>query len=127
MARAYDPLVAPDPDDWQSMGEDERMMLVMKYHREAGVELPNERTHAAIHVIVENQIALGDEVPTQATVERLIREGLDRHDAIHAVGSVLVNFIHELLDDGDAAPSANQRFYDELKKLKAAEWLKGFR
>jgi len=35
--------------------------------------------------------------------------------------------MHELLDDGDAAPSANQSFYDELKKLKAAEWLKGFR
>ena len=40
MARAYDPLNAPDHDDWQSMDEDERMMLVMEYHREAGVELP---------------------------------------------------------------------------------------
>ena len=40
MARPYDPLNAPDPDDWQSIGEDERMMLVMEYHREAGVELP---------------------------------------------------------------------------------------
>ncbi len=124
---AYDPLNAPDPDEWQSMDEDERITLVMEHHRESGVELPNEQTHAAIHVIVENQIALGDEVPTQATVERLIREGLDRHDAIHAVGSVLVNFMHALLDDGDAAARASQSFYDELKKLKAAEWLKGFR
>ncbi len=123
----YDPLNAPDPDEWQSMDEDERITLVMEHHRESGVEPQNEQTHAAIHVIVENQIALGDEVPTEATVECLIREGLGRHDAIHAVGSVLVNFMHELLDDGDAAPSANQSFYDELKKLKAAEWLKGFR
>ncbi len=30
MARSYDPLSAPDPDDWQSMDEDERMMLVME-------------------------------------------------------------------------------------------------
>ncbi len=119
----YDPLNAPDPDEWHSMDEDERITFVMEYHRESGVELPNERTHAAIHVIVENQRALGDEAPTQATVERLIREGLDRHDAIHAVGNVLVNFMHELLDDGDAAPSANRSFYDELKKLEAAEWL----
>ncbi len=123
----YDPLNAPDPDEWQSMDEDERISLVMEHHRESGVELPNERTHTAIHVIVENHIALGDEVPTQAIVERLIREGLDRHDAIHAVGSVLVNFMHELLGGGEAAPNANERYYEELKKLKAAEWLKGFR
>ncbi len=52
---------------------------------------------------------------------------LDRHDAIHAVGSVLVNFMHELLDDGEAAPNANETFYEELKKLTATEWLKGGR
>ncbi len=119
----YDPLNAPDPDEWQSMDEDERITLVMEHHRESGVELPNERTHAAIHVIVENQIALGDEVPTEATVECLIREGLDRHDAIHAVGSVLVDFVQALICD-DAAPGANERYNEELKKIKAAEWLK---
>ncbi len=124
---AYDPLNAPDPDAWQSMDEDERITLVMEHHRVAGVELPNEQVHAVVHVVVENQIALGDEVPTQAIVERLIREGLDRHDAIHAVGSVLVNFMHELLDDREATPSANETFYDELKKLTATEWLKGVR
>ncbi len=33
MARAYDSLNAPDPDDWQSMGEEERMMLVIRTAR----------------------------------------------------------------------------------------------
>ncbi len=127
MARSYDPLSAPDPDDWQSMDEDERINLVMEYHRDAGVELSNERVHAVVHVVVENQIALGDEIPVQGTLERLIGEGLHRHDAIHAVGNVLANFIHELLGDDDAAPSANERYYAELKKLTAAEWLKEFR
>ncbi len=126
MARAYDPLNAPDPDDWQSMGEDERMMLVMECHREAGVELPNEQVHAVVHVVVENQIALGDEMSAQATLERLMREGLDRHEAIHAVGSVLVDFVQALICD-DAAPGANERYNEELKKLTAAEWLKTFR
>ena len=90
---AYDPLNAPDPDEWQSMDEDERITLVMEHHRESGVELPNEQLHAVVHVVVENQIALGDEMSAQATLERLMREGLDRHDAIHAVGSVLVDFV----------------------------------
>ncbi len=48
MARAYDSLNAPDPDDWQSMGEEERMMLVMECHRNAGVEMPNEQVHAVV-------------------------------------------------------------------------------
>ncbi len=126
MARSYDPLNAPDPDDWQSMGEDERMMLVMEYHREADVELPNEQVHAVVHVVVENQIALGDEMSAQATLERLMREGLDRHEAIHAVASVVVEFLQADIHD-DTAPGANERYNEELKKLTAAEWLKTFR
>lgn len=122
----YDPLNAPDPDEWQSMDEDERITLVMEHHREAGVELPNEQLHAVVHVVVENQIALGDEMSAQATLERLMREGLDRHEAIHAVGSVLVDFVQALICN-DAAPAANERYNDELKKLEAAEWLKDFR
>jgi len=123
---SYDPLNAPDPDEWQSVDEQERIILVMEHHREAGVELPNERLHATVHVIVENQIALGDEIPARATLERLIREGLDRHDAIHAVGNVLVDYMQELAG-GDAAANSNERYYEELKKLKAAEWLESFR
>ncbi len=126
MIRAYDPLHAPDPDDWQSMDEGERMMLVTEYHRQAGVELPNEQAHAAVHVVVENQIALGDETSAPATLERLMREGLDRHEAIHAVGTVLVDFMQALVL-GDAAPGANQRYNEELEKLTAAEWLETFR
>ncbi len=126
MAQAYDPLNAPDPDDWQSMDEDERMMLVMEYHREAGVELPSEQVHAVVHVVVENQIALGDEMSVQATMERLMREGLDRHEAIHAVGSVLVDFVQALICD-NVSPGENEKYNEELKKLTAAEWLKAFR
>ncbi len=126
MARSYDPLNAPDPDDWQSMDEEERMMLVMEYHREAGVELPNEQVHAVVHIVVENQFTLGDEMSARVALERLMREGLDRHEAIHAVGNVLVDFVQALIRD-DAAPAANERYNEELMKLKAAEWLKGIR
>ncbi len=126
MIQAYDPLNAPDPDDWRSMDEGECMMLVTEYHREAGVELPNEQAHAAIHVVVENQIALGDETSAQATLERLMREGLDRHEAIHAIGSVLVDYMQALVR-GDAAPEATERYNEELEKLTAAEWLETFR
>ena len=126
MAQAYDPLLAPDPDGWQAMGEDERIALVLKHHREARVELPNAQAHAAVHVVVENQIALGDETSARATLERLIREGLDRHEAIHAIGSVLMELVQELLGDAPR-PEANARYDKELGMLTAAEWLESFR
>ena len=122
----YDPLTAPNSDDWEAMDEDECMMIVMDHHREAGVELPNEQIHAAIHVIVENQIVLGDETAAAATLERMIREGLDRHEAIHAIGSVLADFMQELVNE-DSGPGANERYNDALTKLTAADWLKTFR
>lgn len=53
----YDPLNAPDPGAWQSMGEDERIRLVIEHHRQINVEPPNEQIDAVIHVIVENQVA----------------------------------------------------------------------
>jgi hypothetical protein len=122
----YDPLNAPDPDEWQSTDEQERIILVVDHHREAGVELPNEEAHATIHVIVENQIAAGDETPARETLGRMIREGLDRHDAIHAIGNVLVGYMQELAG-GAAAAGANEKYNEELRKLTAAEWLDGFR
>ena len=115
-------MTAPNSDDWEAMDEEERMMIVMDHHREAGVELPNERIHAAIHVIVENQIALGDETAAAATLERMIREGLDRHEAIHAIGSVLAEFM-QALSSGDVAPGSNEKYDEALEKLTAAEWL----
>ncbi len=69
--------------------------------------------------------ALGDEMSAQATLERLMREGLDRHEAIHAIGSVLVEFLQELVDD-DAPQQVNESYNEELKKLTAAEWLKTY-
>ena len=57
---------------------------------------PNAKVHAVMHAIIENQIALGDEIPVQRTAQRLMDEGLDRHDTIHAIGSVLVGHMFDL-------------------------------
>jgi hypothetical protein len=39
------------------------------------LKMPNVRMHAVIHVVVENQVAFGKEIPAQKTLERLMREG----------------------------------------------------
>jgi hypothetical protein len=121
----YDPLDAPDPVEWQTLTEHERLRLVLDYHREADIELPNEQGHAAVHVVVENQVTLGDQTLAAATLDRLIREGIDRHDAIHAIGSVLMDFAQELLND-DTASGSNDRYDAKLRKLTARKWLASF-
>jgi len=120
----YDPNQQPCPDDWKSLDEAERIELVMTYHTMAGVEVPDEHLHAVVHVIVENQIALGAETPVKATLDRLMSEGLDRHDAIHAIGSVLLNRVYELLSNGGNV-RGNEEYFEELKQLSAADWLRG--
>ncbi len=123
---AYDPLTAPDPKEWQELDELERIELVSAYHREAGVELPNVRLHATIHVTVENQVLLGAETPVQATLARLMLEGLDRHDALHAIGNVLASYMHELLRGPEPRDDPNEAYYDQLGKLTAEGWRQQF-
>ena len=84
--RRYDPLEAPEPEEWLALDEAERIRLAERYHRRAHIRVPNIKAHATIHVVVENQIALGDEIPVRATLDRLMGEGLDRHEAILRAG-----------------------------------------
>ena len=100
-------------------------MLVEAYHRRARIRPPNRRLHAVFHVIVENQIALGDELPVRDTVRRLMAEGLDRHEAIHAVGMVLSEHIVDLMHVDGSDTEWNQDAYDAaLARLPAESWLR---
>ncbi len=120
--KPYDPLHAPDATEWLATDEGERIQLVHDYHRRAKVKLPDARLHATIHVVVENQVALGDELPVRRTVDRLQAEGLDRHDAIHAVGAVLAEHMHGLMTKGSQMASPNELYWASLDKLSAKAW-----
>ena len=120
----YDPMLELDPEGWVALDEDERISAVMEHHQEAGIELPDEYTHALLHVVVENQIALGEETPVEAVLRRLIDENLDRHDAVHAIASILVNYMHEMIH-GEDAELDNADYYAELEKLTAEKWSRG--
>ncbi len=118
----YDPLLTPDPAEWQALDDDERLTLVMEYHQNTGVELPNEMLHATIHVIVEKQMVLGLE-PVLEAMKRLLHQGLDRHEAVHAIGSVLTGHMHKILSNQNFDPGDHQQYYERLKKLTAEKWL----
>lgn len=116
----YDANIAPDPERWLALDESERLSAIDAFH-EAVDQSIGERAplHNGIHCIVENQIALSDPPATAEALERLMRDGLSRHDAIHAIGTVVA----ELLTRAAGA-------YDEeahvrkLQHLTAEEWLR---
>jgi len=118
---AYDPDKAPTSAEWLATDVGERVELVSAYHRRKQIDLPNLQLHAVFHVVVENQIALGEAVVAD-TLARLQREGLSRHDALHAIGSVLAEDIYELLREQDQAGELYQRYLDGLRKLTAKDW-----
>jgi hypothetical protein len=59
MLTKYDPDRAPDPARWLAGDELHLTDVIMRYHRRTGVEVPKPRAHAAMHLIVENQVAMG--------------------------------------------------------------------
>ncbi len=115
----YDPEVAPDPSRWRELGEDEQIMLAEAYHRRTGTELPDVTLHATVHAVIENQAAMGDELPVRRAIERLMGEGLDRHDAVHAAGSVLAAHITDTLKGGVAN---NEAYREAVERLTADIW-----
>ena len=89
----------------------------------ARVKLPNVTTHAAIHVVVENQIAEGLDPVVRAMV-RLMREGLSRHEALHAIGCVVAEHSFEALntDDQNFINTAQARYNAAVERLTAESW-----
>ncbi|MDO8945504.1 MAG: hypothetical protein Q7U75_20135, partial [Desulfobacterales bacterium] len=58
------------------------------------------------------------------TVARLQAEGLSRHDAIHAIGSVLVVRLQALMREGARAKFEIEAYSQDLRSLTAEGWLK---
>ena len=123
----YDPDITPDAKEWLALDEGERLALVEGYHRDARIALPRtaRRLHATIHTVVENQLALNDE-PVVRALGRLMKEGLSRHDAIHAIGSVIAEHVNDLLKLKDAPETSRARYYAAIERLTVAEWHKNF-
>jgi NAD-dependent DNA ligase len=118
----YDPDINPDPTEWISMDDGLKMAFISDYHKSERISLPNLMLHAAIHAVVENQIAMGDATDARSTLDRLIQEGLDRHDAVHAIGSVLAGQIFEIMKNKKEADLVS--YSKELKNLTAQKWKK---
>ena len=121
---AYDPNVAPLQDAWLALSEWERISLVEDFHRQAGDFGENLKLHASMHVVVENQLALGEPAETRNALSRLVSEGLNRHDALHAVASVLCEYIFPILKSSQSSPATFDAggYAKALARLSSASW-----
>ncbi len=84
----YDASEAPDPQEWLSLPEAERLRLVRNSHQGSGVS-PTGRHHWLTHVAVENYLARGHGTAKRA-LSHLMSTGASRHDGIHRIGQALV-------------------------------------
>src|SRR5215467_15416024 len=121
--KRYDASTAPDPEVWSQLDEQARIDLAIAYHRRYHLHMGQDpKLHGTVHAIVENQVALGDVTVVPATLARLMREGLDRHDAVHAIGSVLIGIIFEMTTKKTDVEFNAQQYGRELAELTAAIW-----
>ncbi len=124
--KRYDALKAPDSAAWLALDELERISRVADYHRRLKIRLPNLQVHAAIHVIVENQLADAALLVVRETLQRLMAGGLDRHDAIHAIGSVLAEHLHSAMTGNSTAEFGNEAYFASLKTLTRESWYRDY-
>lgn len=52
-----------------------------------------------------------------------MNEGLDRHDALHAIGSVLAGHLNDLAKGVPLPADPNVAYYAALERLTAKSWL----
>lgn len=119
----YDPERAPDPAQWLALDEQSRIRLAEEHHRAARVKLPNLKAHAVFHAIVENQIAEGHASVVRA-MARLASQGLSRHNALHAIASVLAGHIQALYLGGADTTLSTADYDAALDRLTARSWRK---
>jgi Domain of unknown function (DUF1841) len=120
----YNPDKPVDAAEWLELDEAEQQLAVERYHKRTRVRLPSPRVHAIIHAAIETQVAQGHAAAKRA-LERMQAEGLDRHDAIHALGSVMTKHMFGIMKEGQAFDES--AYGADLDDLSAERWLAEWR
>lgn len=121
----YNPEKSINPEEWLALDEGVRIELVRDFHQNLPEELPDDALslHSSLHVIVENQLAMGVQLIPE-TISKLIRQGLNRHEAIHAIGAILSADLYDLIK-GNVQEFSLKKYRRKLDKITAKRWRKG--
>ncbi|MFH1809069.1 MAG: DUF1841 family protein [Pseudomonadota bacterium] len=121
LAKAYDADRGPDVGLWLALNQADMIAAVEYFHLRQHLRRRSEalRSHAVLHMAIETQVAEGQPPEAQQALRRLQKQGVDRHEAIHALGSVLSSHLGKALQ--------TDRFDDEayagaLAVMDATTW-----
>ncbi len=121
--RPYDPSKTPNAREWLALDEAERIALIRAYHERHGEFGSSLEAHAGFHCAVETQIAMNTP-EVRSTLGRLRKQGLSRHDAVHAIASVLAGHMHEVFAaGGEDEAERSQVYYQRLAGFNASDWM----
>ena len=118
----YDPNDSrgPEKQRFQDAGEDAQLAAIATYHRLADEEVGESiRLHCVMHLVVETQLMLGEPPQARVTFDRLRAEGLDRHDAVHALGFVVAE---QLFQASRGEEVSEEAYMQALAALTAESW-----
>jgi hypothetical protein len=113
----YDADRGPDARAWTEADERERVAAVEAHHAAlAGRHppVPQPRLHAALHAVVENQLAQDEPPEARRALARLVASGLGRHDAVHAIATVAADAANATLAGGRFDRAGYARALDAL-------------
>jgi len=119
----YNPDTKPDSQAWLALDEQSRMKLAEDYHRDARVRLERSarKLHAAVHAIVETQLATGHDSAVRA-LDRLMTEGLDRHNAVHVIGNMVAQHVFKLMQGREGERPSSDVYDRQLDELGIETW-----
>jgi hypothetical protein len=123
--KKYEPLIQEEKGEWLKLDDEKRIELVKAYHEELEEEFEGESLslHCAMHVIVENQVAQGEEYVENA-VARITRQGLSKHEAVHAIAAIISEEIYNL-PRGNTSKFSIKKYRRKLEKITAKRVRKG--
>ena len=122
----YNPDKPLNVSEWLVLDDDQRKLLVSDFHESTEEEFQDDSAltmHSYMHVVVENQIATNVDLVSE-TVTKLVRQGLSRHEAIHAISAIIVEYIFEMLN-GSKSEFCPKKYRRKLEKITAKRWRKG--
>ena len=122
----YDPDERLNIEEWLTLDDSQKVKIVSDFHESIKEEFSDDGAfamHSHMHVIVENQIAGNVELVPE-TVDKLMRQGLSRHEAIHAVSAILAEDIFDMLQ-GKVEEFSLKKYRRKLEKITAKKWRKG--
>jgi len=117
----YDPARPVDAEEWSQLDEGEQIGLVMGIIAGRASGFQTRACTRACMSPWRTRFFLGEETPVAAALRRLMGEGLGRHDAIHAIASVLSGVMYDTVTRKEVR-DLKAVYYNEVSRLTTEGW-----